>query len=93
MKFCETCGNVLLPKRKKNLLYCKVCDKEVPIEDPKNALTDYKRRPPNKKSLDKKKALKTAILTDAEKSNLISEEDREAYEDLFMVGEDFGGEE
>ena len=91
MKFCETCGNVLLPKRNKKILYCKVCDKEINIGSSKEDLEEYKRRGPNKKKSDTKKALKTAIVADEDGNKIISEEERDAYEDLFMLGEDFGG--
>jgi DNA-directed RNA polymerase subunit M/transcription elongation factor TFIIS len=93
MKFCETCGNVLLPKRNKKTLYCKVCDKELTAANSKHDLEEYKRRLPNKKKTDTKKALKTAIVADGDENKIISEEERDAYEDLFMLGEDFGSEE
>lgn len=90
MKFCETCGNVLLPKRNKSVLFCKVCNKDYPLES-KKELELYKRKQPNKKKTSAKNALKTAIVTDADRSRQISEEDREAYEDLFAMSEDFSG--
>lgn len=91
MKFCEKCGNVLLPKKNKSVLFCKVCNKEISISDPKEDLTEYKRRNQNKKKIETKKALKTAIIRENENKELITEEERDAYEDLFEVSEDFSG--
>ena len=93
MQFCKECGNMLLPKKKKNSLYCKVCDKEFAIGKEKEKLEEYKK---TKKTNAKKKlnarAMKTAIVTEDAASPAISEEERDAYEEYFEMSEmDFSG--
>jgi len=88
MEFCKTCGNILLPKKRKETLYCKVCDKTFPLKEKKI----YKSSAQNisKKTKVKKKLtlISTAIIEDVRKAPSISQDEREAFGELLeMSGE------
>ena len=82
MEFCKICGNILLPKKKKSVLFCKVCEKEFPVKD-KAKLGRYKKAKKTKKITEKHKALKTAIVEESHTGPAITEDEREAYKELF----------
>ena len=81
-EFCSKCGNILLPKRNKKVLFCRVCNEEFPLDHNKAALEKYKGNKATKKTKDQR-AYRTAIITDTSKVAVIEEEEREAYEDFF----------
>jgi DNA-directed RNA polymerase subunit M/transcription elongation factor TFIIS len=81
-EFCPKCGNLLLPKRNKKVLFCRVCNEEIPLEHNKAVLEKYKGNKGSKKSKDQR-AYRTAIITDTSNVVAIEEEEREAYEDFF----------
>jgi DNA-directed RNA polymerase subunit M/transcription elongation factor TFIIS len=94
MEFCEQCGTILLPRRNKNVLYCKVCDTEKAVDHKKGTMDDYKKKKLSKKSKDQR-ANRTAIVENNDKKAAITNEEREAYEDFFEVDGEFdyeGGE-
>lgn len=83
-EFCPKCDSVLLPKKSKNVLICRVCNQEFPLESKdKSKLSQYKVN--KAKKLRDKSQFKTAVVEDSNKKNAISQEDREAYEDFFEV--------
>ena len=86
--FCKECGNILLPKRKENVLYCKVCDKNFPLDDPET-IGQYKKREKinSKRTRNKKRVLKTAIVEESAKKPSISADERDAYEEYFEPAE------
>ncbi len=86
MKFCEDCGNILLPKKK--LLYCKVCDKTFPLKE-KKAYKSGSQDIGKKSKLKKKLALRTSvIIEDVRKTPSISQDERDAFGELLeMSGE------
>jgi DNA-directed RNA polymerase subunit M/transcription elongation factor TFIIS len=75
MKFCDNCGNMLIPKNKK--LYCKACEEEFDLGKSKG---EYKIQ---KKFLHDEKESAPIILKEGFREERISSEDRKAYEDLF----------
>jgi DNA-directed RNA polymerase subunit M/transcription elongation factor TFIIS len=81
-EFCSKCGNLLLPKRNKKVLFCKVCNEEFPLDHNKEALNKYKGSKGSKKTKDQR-AYRTAVITDTAKVTAIDETEREAYEDYF----------
>lgn len=94
MEFCNTCGNILLPKKRENLLYCKVCDKAFPLKEKKDKekIKLYKsavQDKAKKTKLKKKLALiSAAIIQDVRKVPSISQDEREAFGELLeMSGE------
>ena len=94
MEFCETCGNILLPKKRENLLVCKVCDKTFPLKEKKDKekIKHYKSATQDsaKKTKVKKKLalISTAIIQDATKVPSMSQDEREAFGELLeMSGE------
>ena len=91
MEFCEECGNILLPKKRKNLLYCKVCDKDFPLTEDKK-IKEYKSATQDivKKTKVKKKLtlISTAIIENVRKTPSISQDERDAFGELLeMSGE------
>jgi DNA-directed RNA polymerase subunit M/transcription elongation factor TFIIS len=92
MQFCKECGNILLPKKKKNALYCKVCNKEFPVGKEKDKLETYKKVKKSNAKKSNKRALKTAIVEGEDNGPSISEDERAAYEEYFEMNEmDFSG--
>ena len=88
MQFCENCGNILLPKKRTETLYCKVCDKTFPLKEKK----EYKSatlETAKKTKVKKKLALiSTAIIEESSKVPSISQDEREAFGELLeMSGE------
>ncbi|MHA1985699.1 MAG: hypothetical protein ACW98D_03575 [Promethearchaeota archaeon] len=75
MKFCDTCGNMLIPKNGK--LYCKACEEEFELGASKE---EYKII---KKIRHDEKESAPIIIKEGLKGERISSEDRKAYEDLF----------
>ena len=94
MEFCETCGNILLPKKRTETLYCKVCDKTFPLKEKKDkdkikhyrsAVQDISKKTKVKKKL---ALISTAIIEDVRKAPSISQDEREAFGELLeMSGE------
>ncbi|MBN2157474.1 MAG: hypothetical protein JW776_15620 [Candidatus Lokiarchaeota archaeon] len=81
MQFCPDCESILLPKRNSNELYCRVCKKTFKVE----GNPDYKIK--SKIEKDRVRS-KTAIVEERKHSQAISEEERRAFEDYFMGGEE-----
>jgi DNA-directed RNA polymerase subunit M len=75
VKFCDTCGNMLIPKNGK--LYCKACEEEFELGASKE---EYKII---KKIRHDEKESAPIIIKEGLKGERISSEDRKAYEDLF----------
>ncbi len=94
MEFCEACGNILLPKKRTETLYCKVCDKTFPLKEKKDKdkIKHYKSATKDsaKKTKVKKKLalISTAIIQDVRKVPSMSQDEREAFGELLeMSGE------
>jgi len=79
MKFCENCGNLLIPRNRK--LYCKACDEEFNLDLSKKE--EYKIV---KKIKHDEKESAPIIVKEGLKSERISAQDRKAFEDYFSVG-------
>jgi len=75
VKFCDTCGNMLIPKNGK--LYCKACEEEFDLGTNK---ADYKIQ---KKIHHDEKESAPVVMREGLRGERISSEDRKAYEDLF----------
>lgn len=86
MQYCRKCNGLLLPKKNKKVLYCRVCNEEQPIESD-GTFKKYKGVKGSKTSKRFKdtRANRTAIIVDDKKDHSITEEDRETYEDYFEV--------
>ncbi len=82
MRFCETCGNMLIPKKGK--LYCKACDEEFEIGESQEEYKIIKMI----KHDDKEVA--PIIIKDGLKGDRISDQDRKAFEEYFSGGEESG---
>jgi len=92
LEFCVTCGNILLPKKRTETLYCKVCDKTFPLKKDKDKIKHYKSAVQDKfkKTKVKKKLalVSAAIIQDVRKTPSISQDEREAFGELLeMSGE------
>ena len=89
MDFCEKCSNILLPRKKLGDLYCRVCDKSFPVKNsPKSHGAHINKKVQKKKSqqLERRRALKTAVVTESRsKIKSISEDEREAYGELLKM--------
>lgn len=85
--FCQDCGNILLPKRRTQTLYCRICNKEYPMDEEYKQYKKVERKAASLKKKNKKQTLKTAIIEESHKKPSISEEDRAAFEDLFEASE------
>ena len=89
MEFCSECSNVLLPRRKQGDLYCKICAKSFPIKKKSKPLDPHNHRKVLKKKsqqLERRRALKTAVVTEASsKLKSISEDEREAFGELLKM--------
>ncbi|MHA1776541.1 MAG: hypothetical protein DRO88_03245 [Promethearchaeia archaeon] len=81
--FCPVCGNILLPKRRTQTLYCKICNKEYPMTEEMKQYKKVERNKASQKKKEKKQVLKTPIIEESEKKPSISEDERDAFEDLF----------
>lgn len=79
MKFCENCGNLLIPRNRK--FYCKACDEEFDLDLSKKE--EYKIV---KKIRHDEKESAPIIVKEGLKSERISAQDRKAFEDYFSVG-------
>ena len=79
MRFCEYCGNMLIPRKKK--LYCKACDMEFELGDNGK---DYKII---KKILHDEKDVSPVVVREGLKGEKISASDRKAFEDYFIGSE------
>jgi len=75
VKFCDVCGNMLIPKNGK--LYCKACDEEFELGASKEEYKIIKKIRHNEKES------APIIIKEGLKGERISSEDRKAYEDLF----------
>lgn len=75
MRFCDSCGNMLIPKDGK--LYCKACEEEFDLG---SSQEEYKIQ---KKIHHDEKESAPIIVKDGLRGERISSEDRKAYEDLF----------
>ncbi len=94
MEFCEDCGNILLPKKRSDEFFCKICQKSFPLKEKKDKekIKHYKSASEDavKKSKAKKKlALRSStIIEEIRKAPSISQDEREAFGELFeMSGE------
>jgi len=94
MEFCEACGNILLPKKRTETLYCKVCDKTFPLKlrKDKEKIKHYKSgaldKTKNTKVKKKLALVSAAIIEDIRKAPSISQDEREAFGELLeMSGE------
>ncbi|MCK4381149.1 MAG: hypothetical protein KAW51_08440 [Candidatus Lokiarchaeota archaeon] len=80
MRFCDQCGNLLVPKNGK--LHCKACEEEFEIDTSKPE--DYKI----KKSIKHDESESAPIVVKENlRRNRISGDDRKAYEDLFDIAD------
>ena len=88
MEFCQHCQNILLPRRKQQDLFCKICDKSFPMKKATKPQSPYINRKVQQKrsqQLERTRALKTAVVTEAtSKLKSISEDEREAFGELLM---------
>ncbi len=75
VKFCDTCGNMLIPKNGK--LYCKACEEEFELGANKEEYKIIKKIRHNEKES------APIVVKEGLKGERISSEDRKAYEDLF----------
>ncbi|TFG02196.1 MAG: hypothetical protein EU540_02020 [Promethearchaeota archaeon] len=82
MRFCESCGNMLIPKKGK--LYCKACDEEFEIGESRE---EYKII---KKIRHDDKEVAPIIIKEGIKGDRISDQDRKAFEEYFSGGEESG---
>lgn len=82
MRFCESCGNMLIPKKGK--LYCKACDEEFEIGESRE---EYKII---KTIRHDDKEVAPIIIKEGIKGDRISDQDRKAFEEYFSGGEESG---
>ena len=87
MSFCESCGNLLMPRKREGekILYCKTCDQEFPLGDSSDK-TEYKIGSNNYNNGVIRSS--TSKIIENEKKQRITEDDRETYEEFFAAGED-----
>lgn len=79
MKFCDTCGNMMIPRNKK--LWCKACNEEFEIGENQE---EYKII----KTIRHDDAeIAPIIIKEGLKSGRISDQDRKAYEEYFTGSE------
>ena len=79
MRFCESCGNMLIPRKGK--LYCKACDEEFDIGENQE---DYKIIKTIKHD---EKEIAPIIIKEGLKGDKISDQDRKAFEEFFQGSE------
>ena len=82
VKFCDTCGNMLIPKNGK--LYCNACEEEFELGTNKE---EYKIQ---KKIRHDDTGSTPIVVKEGLRGERISSEDRKAYEDLFRGGDTNG---
>ena len=82
MRFCDTCGNMLVPKNGK--LFCKACNEEFEIGASQD---DFKIV---KKIKHDDAEIAPIIIKEGLKRDKISGEDRKAYEEFFSGSEESG---
>lgn len=85
MEFCKNCSNILLPRKKLNDLYCRVCDKSFPVRKAIKSSSRIDRKIQQKRSqqLERTRALKTAVVTETtSKLKSMTEDEREAFGEL-----------
>ena len=82
VKFCDTCGNMLIPKNGK--LYCKACEEEFDLGTNK---AEYKIQ---KKIRHDDNESAPIIMKEGLRGERISNEDRKAHEDMFRGGDTNG---
>lgn len=80
MRFCENCGNMLVPKNGK--LVCKACEEEFDLDTSRTE--DYKI---NKSIKHDEKESAPIIVKERLGSDKISAQDRKAYEEFFGSAE------
>jgi len=80
MRFCDTCGNMMVPRNGK--LYCKACEEEFELDPTREE--DYKIA---KKIRHDEKEAAPIIVKEGLKSQRISDRDRKAWEDYFGSSE------
>ena len=82
MRFCDTCGNMLIPKNGK--LYCKACNEEFDIGTNTEDFKIIKTIKHNDAEI------APIIIKEGPKNDKISGEDRKAYEEFFSGSEESG---
>lgn len=82
MKFCDSCGNMLIPQKGK--LYCKACDEEFELGQSRE---EYKIIKTIKHD---DKEIAPIIIKEGIKRDRISDQDRKAFEEFFSGGEESG---
>lgn len=90
-RFCDSCGSILLPKQRTKSLYCRTCNLDFQLNS-ENELEPYKKKgkvlPVKKKShIQKTKTIIVQESATKKKNPSITDEDREALEDLFEAPE------
>ena len=83
MRFCDSCGNMLIPKKGK--LYCKACDEEFDLNSDEQE--EYKIIKTIKHD---DKEIAPIIIKEGLKGDRISDQDRKAFEEFFSGGEESG---
>lgn len=78
MRFCDNCGNMLIPKNGK--LYCKACEEEFDLENKEGYKIQKKIRHDEKETA-------PIVIKEGLRGERISNDDRKAYEDLFSGSE------
>ena len=82
MRFCDSCGNMLIPKKGK--LYCKACNEEFEIGESREEYKIIKMIKHDDKEI------APIIVKEGLKGDRISDQDRKAYEEFFTSGEESG---
>ena len=86
-QFCSVCDGLLLPKKHKKYLQCIVCGRKQDIRN-EAIISSYGRntsKTPNQELKEKISARKTVVIEDSPKKTVsITEDEREAMEDLFL---------
>ena len=79
MQFCEECGNLLLPRKKGKVLFCRVCKEEFKAKS--GSADEYRIK---RKYMKSKQQNMTAIIEEEYHNPRISAEDRKGLEDYFV---------
>ena len=80
MRFCDNCGNMLVPKNGK--LYCKACEEEFELDSSKT--DDYKIV---KTIRHDEKESAPIVVKEGLRGERISADDRKAYEEMFELSD------
>ena len=80
VQFCPKCNNILIPKKGKNILYCRACDLEFKF----TSKEEYKIIKKIQHSESEKAPI---VVEEVELRKKISEDDRKAYEEFFRKTE------